>query len=159
MKNKVSSSSARRLMDDEHADVLGMPLHLAILIIIAGLSLVTIIAWVSYITPPKILYLSIHDPASPGEDLDFVDEGTDSVMIKVVDADEDGVKGVGLKVSGCGATWNQGNNVVTHVVTGDDGTVTADLVTSTSSSTCDVTITAFKADWPSQTMTVIVIGS
>ena len=144
-------------MDDEHADVLGMPLHLAILIIIAGLSLVTILAWVGSGAggTPKTLDLSIHDPASPNEDLDFVDEGTDSVMIKVVDADENGVKGVILTVSGCSASWD-GSNAVT---TGDDGKVTADLVTSTSSSTCEVTITAEKTDWPSNTMTVIVIGS
>lgn len=155
MKDKVPTSSARRLLDDEHADVLGMPLHLAILIIIAGLSLVTIIGWFALAPSPKTLNLSIHDPASPNEDLDFVDEGTDSVLIKVVDADENGVKGVILTVSGCSATWN-GNNAVT---TGDDGSVTADLVTSTSSSTCEVTITAEKTDWPSKTMTVIVVGS
>lgn len=155
MRNDCLAANPRRLKDDENADVLGMPLHLAILIIVAGLALVTIIGWFAFAPTPKVLDVSVLDPATE-EVLDFVDEGSHQILIKVVDGDEDGVSGVLLTVSGCSAEWGDGASAQT---TNSDGEVTVDLVTSTGSSTCEVTLKVEKSDWPSTTTTIMVVGS
>ena len=154
MGSSAGCARRKRLTDDENADVLGMPLYLAILLVVAGLVLVLILGWIGGIEDPSVLKVSVLDPTT-GETTTYIDEGTDQIRVKVVDGGEDAVEGVILTLSGCEANWADGENAK---VTNSDGEVTADITTSTSKTTCEVTLKAEKSDWPSTTTTMIVVG-
>jgi hypothetical protein len=137
---RVGATIRRSLKDDEYADVLGMPLQLAILIIVAGLSLVTIIAWfvLSDNTIPEIKF---HE-SEGGDELSSIDEGTDTFFIRVVDKanPDDGLEGYIFSFSGCNAEATD-----VDVKTGSNGYAEVTLTTSTSLDLCDVSVTAVKS--------------
>jgi hypothetical protein len=127
-----------RLVDDENADVLGMPLQLAILVLVAGLALAAIIAWFTILQTPVVATIEVQ---YDGAKVTQVPEGTVDLTISVWDDDENPLTGVVLSASGCGAQWSNGDDLITT----DANNFQTTLTTNFPSSKCTVTITAEKS--------------
>lgn len=115
--------TGRRIAKDEHGDILGMPLYLVIIIIIAGMGLVILVAWFATIdrspstsieltTTPNTIY--IYDDGSHGDGAagDGI-YGNDNIVITVLVKDNNGkeVSGVSLSLDGMGLKTAAGERV------------------------------------------------
>jgi hypothetical protein len=126
-----------RLVDDENADILGMPLQLAILVLVAGLALAAIIAWFG-LRPADVSTIEVQ---YDGAEVTLVPEGTVDLTISVWDAKKKPLTGVRLAASNCGAQWSNNDDLI---VTDAENFQTT-LTTNFPGSSCDVTITAEKS--------------
>ncbi len=148
-----STYRRRNFLDDENADVLGMPLHLAILVLVAGLALAAIIAWFTVLQDPSVSTIEVKD--SSGNKVLSVSEGTVDLTISTWDDNENPLTGVTLTAEGCGAKWSNGDDLIDS----DSENFMTSLTTNFPSSSCDVEITAKKSGYDGQaTFTLIVNG-
>ena len=141
-----------RLVDDENADILGMPLQLAILVLVAGLALAAIVAWF-LLLPDNVGAIEVR--GADGEKVVSVPEGTVDLTISVWDDNGDPLTGVVLSASGCGAQWSNGDDLITT----DSENFQTTLTTNFPGSQCEVKITATNPEYEGQaTFNLIVNG-
>jgi hypothetical protein len=144
-----------RLVDDENADILGMPLQLAILVLVAGLALAAIIAWFAMISNTQSVdKIELKD--SSGNKVLSIEEGTVDLTITVFDGG-DYLDGVRLKLSQCNAVFSngEGNIDLTGKINKSPITITTDFP----GSQCEVKITATNPEYEGQaTFNLMVNG-
>lgn len=93
-----------------------MPLQLIIMVVIAGIAISIVIAWLTIFTSPDLARIEIYSVEPKTEPM-RVTENTTSITIKAWDTKGNPLEGVSIKMSG--------SNVLIAGVTGSDGTFTA----------------------------------
>ena len=106
----------RRIRVDERGALEGMPLQLIIMVVIAGIAISILIAWLTIFTAPDLAKLELHS-ATPSSDPIRITENTTAITIKAWDSKGNPLEGVSIKMSGA--------SVIIAGVTGSDGTFTA----------------------------------
>jgi len=144
-----------RLVDDENADILGMPLQLAILVLVAGLALAAIMAWFTIFSEPYVDKIEVKDLAN--NKVLSIEEGTVDLTITVFDDDQDYLDGVRLKLSQCNAVFSNGE--VNIDLTGEINKSPITITTDFPGSQCEVKITATNPEYDgAATFNLIVNG-
>lgn len=106
----------RRINLDTGGALEGMPLQLIIMVVIAGIAISIVIAWLTIFTSPDLARIEIYSVEPKTEPM-RVTENTTSITIKAWDTKGNPLEGVSIKMSG--------SNVLIAGVTGSDGTFTA----------------------------------
>ncbi len=106
----------RRIRLDERGGLEGMPLQLIIMVVIAGIAISIVVAWLTIFTAPDLAKIELHS-AAPSTDPIRITENTTAITIKAWDTKGNPLEGVSIKMSGAG--------VVIAGLTGSDGTFTA----------------------------------
>jgi hypothetical protein len=101
---------------DDRGALEGMPLQLIIMVIIAGIAISIIIAWLTIFTAPDLAKIELYS-AEPSTDPIRVTENTTSITIKAWDTKGNPLESVSIKMSGA--------NLIQAGMTGADGTYTA----------------------------------
>ena len=144
-----------RLVDDENADILGMPLQLAILVLVAGLALAAIMAWFTIFSEPYVDKIELKD--SSGNKVLSIGEGTVDLTITIFDDDQAYLGGVHLTLSGCNAKFSNGVDYID--LTGEIYSRSITITTDFPGSQCEVKITATNPEYEGQaTFDLIVNG-
>ncbi|MCK4443252.1 MAG: hypothetical protein KAW09_01830, partial [Thermoplasmata archaeon] len=71
----------RRIRVDERGALEGMPLQLIIMVVIAGIAISILIAWLTIFTAPDLAKLELHS-ATPSSDPIRITENTTAITIK-----------------------------------------------------------------------------
>lgn len=110
----------RKITWDDNGDVLGMPLQMIIMVVIAGISLTIIIAWVLSIQGSTFFDNSIRIEMNGVEivDLESTDVGS-TIDITFYDTDGNKVEGASVSIEGL--------DVFEHGTTDSDGVVSLTL--------------------------------
>lgn len=106
----------RSIRLDDRGALEGMPLQLIIMVVIAGIAISIIIAWLTIFTAPDLAKIELYS-AEPSTDPIRVTENTTSITIKAWDTKGNPLESVSIKMSGA--------NLIRAGITGADGTYTA----------------------------------
>ena len=106
----------KRIRLDDRGALEGMPLQLIIMVVIAGIAISIIIAWLTIFTAPDLSKMEVYG-AEPEADPIRITENTTSITIKAWDTKGNPLEGVSIKMSGA--------NLIIAGMTGADGTFTA----------------------------------
>ncbi len=106
----------KRIRLDDRGALEGMPLQLIIMVVIAGIAISIIIAWLTIFTAPDLSKIEVYS-AEPEADPIRITENTTSITIKAWDTKGNPLEGVSIKMSGA--------NLIIAGMTGADGTFTA----------------------------------
>jgi hypothetical protein len=106
----------RRIRLDDRGALEGMPLQLIIMVVIAGIAISIIIAWLTIFTAPDLAKIEVHS-SEPAADPIRITENTTSITIKAWDTKGNPLESVTIKMSGA--------NLIIAGMTGADGTFTA----------------------------------
>jgi hypothetical protein len=107
----------RRIRLDERGALEGMPLQLIIMVVIAGIAISIVIAWLTIFTAPDLAKIELHS-ATPSSDPIRITENTTAITIKAWDTKGNPLESVSIKISG--------SNVIVAGLTGSDGTFAAE---------------------------------
>lgn len=107
----------RRIRLDERGALEGMPLQLIIMVVIAGIAISIVIAWLTIFTAPDLAKIELQS-TTPSSDPIRITENTTAITIKAWDTKGNPLKGVSIKMSG--------SNIIVAGLTGPDGTFTAE---------------------------------
>lgn len=89
----------RRISLDERGALEGLPLQLIIMVVIAGIAISIVIAWLTIFTAPDLARIELHS-AEPETDPMRITENTTSITIKAWDTKGNPLEGVTIKMSG-----------------------------------------------------------
>ena len=106
----------KRIRLDDRGALEGMPLQLIIMVVIAGIAISIIIAWLTIFTAPDLSKIDLYG-AEPEAEPIRITENTTSITIKAWDTKGNPLEGVSIKMSGA--------NLIIAGMTGADGTFTA----------------------------------
>jgi hypothetical protein len=106
----------RRIRLDETGALEGMPLQLIIMVVIAGIAISIVVAWLTIFTAPDLAKIELHS-ATPHSDPIRVTENTTAITIKAWDTKGNPLESVSIKMSG--------SNLIVAGLTDSDGTFTA----------------------------------
>ncbi len=106
----------RRISVDETGALEGMPLQLIIMVVIAGIAISIVVAWLTIFTAPDLAKIELHS-AEPGTNPLRITENTTSITLKAWDTKGNPLEGVSIKMSGA--------NLLVAGMTEADGTFTA----------------------------------
>ncbi len=107
----------RRIRVNDSGALEGLPLQLIIMVVIAGIAISIVIAWLTVFTAPDLARIELHSSV-PNSDPIKITENTTAITIKAWDTKGNPLEGVSMKMYGA--------NVLVAGLTGPDGTFTAD---------------------------------
>ncbi len=102
----------KRIRLDDRGALEGMPLQLIIMVVIAGIAISIIIAWLTIFTAPDLSKIELYG-AEPEAEPIRITENTTSITIKAWDTKGNPLEGVSIKMSG--------SNLIIAGMTGADG--------------------------------------
>lgn len=102
----------KRIRLDDRGALEGMPLQLIIMVVIAGIAISIIIAWLTIFTAPDLSKIELYG-AEPEAEPIRITENTTSITIKAWDTKGNPLEGVSIKMSGA--------NLIIAGMTGADG--------------------------------------
>jgi len=105
----------RRISVDEMGALEGMPLQLIIMVVIAGIAISIVIAWLTIFTAPDLAKIELYS-VEPDTNPIRITENTTSITLKAWDTKGNPLEGVSIKMSGA--------NLLVAGMTGPDGTFT-----------------------------------
>lgn len=106
----------RSIRLDERGALEGMPLQLIIMVVIAGIAISIVIAWLTIFTAPDLAKMELIS-STPSTDPVRITENTTAITIKAWDTKGNPLESVSIKMSG--------SNIIVAGLTGSDGTFTA----------------------------------
>lgn len=106
----------KRIRLDDRGALEGMPLQLIIMVVIAGVAISIVIAWLTIFTAPDLAKIELYS-AEPVTDPIRITENTTSITIKAWDTKGNPLESVSVKMSGA--------NLIVAGMTAADGTFTA----------------------------------
>jgi hypothetical protein len=106
----------KRIRLDDRGALEGMPLQLIIMVVIAGIAISIVIAWLTIFTAPDLAKIELYS-AEPATDPIRITENTTSIAVKAWDTKGNPLESVSVKISGA--------NIIVAGLTQADGTFTA----------------------------------